>query len=287
MSSLRDIRNRIIAVGKTQKITRAMYLISAARMNRAQTAVLRARPFARKLAEVMGAIAQGVDADAHPLLAVRPAVRKLDVVVLASNRGLCGAYNGNVLKLAEELLRERRRAGQETSIVPIGRKAAEYFRRRRLGDIPVAWTELGAVTPEHASEIARTLMQRFLSGEADSVVLVFSTLISVLTQRPGVEELLPVRAGADAPAAPARTYQVEPSPEELLALLLPQAVEFRVFRALLEQQACEHAARMTAMDSATKNTEELTRTLTIEFNKERQAAITAELVEIVSGAEAL
>jgi F-type H+-transporting ATPase subunit gamma len=289
LSSLREVRTRIQAIQKTQKITRAMYLISAARMARAQAAVLQARPYARKLAEVMGAISQGVEADAHPLLVARPDPRKLDVVVLTSNRGLCGAYNINVIKLAEALVRERRAAGLETALFPVGRRAADHFRRRRLAEIPRAWTELRTVTPEDAAEIASTLQGRFLRADSDGAVLAYSTFVSALTQRPGVEQLLPIRAAAaqDAPVAPAPIYEVEPGPAELLAQLLPQAVEFRVYRALLEQQACEHAARMTAMDSATRNTEELTRALTIEFNKQRQASITAELVEIVGGAEAL
>lgn len=285
MTSLRDIRTRIQAVGKTRKITRAMYLVSAAKMSRAQNAILQARPYATKLAEVMGAVAKGVEADAHPLLAERPDARKLDVVVLTSNRGLCGAYNSNVLKHAEAVVRGRREGGRETSVIPIGRKAADHFRRRRLGPIPRSWTDIGTVTPEHASEIAGFLMERFLTLETDGVWLVYSTFISALNQRPGDEVLLPVRATSEGDTA--SSYQVEPSAAALLGQLLPQAVEFRVFRALLEQQACEHAARMAAMDSATKNTEELTRTLTIEFNKARQAAITAELVEVVSGAEAL
>jgi F-type H+-transporting ATPase subunit gamma len=286
VASLREIRSRIQAVAKTRKITRAMYLVSAAKMSRAQSAMLQARPFARKLDEVIGAVAEGVEPDAHPLLAERPAARRIDLVVFTSNRGLCGAYNSNVIKHAEALLRARHAQGLETQVVPVGRRVADHFRRRRF-EMPLAWTEVATVTPEVARTIARSLMRRFLSGQSDQAVLVYSTFVSALTQRPGDEILLPVRAAAADGAAPARSYLVEPGPAELLAQLLPQAVEFRVFRAMLEQQACEHAARMTAMDSATKNTDELTRALTLQFNKARQAAITAQLVEIVGGAEAL
>jgi len=283
LATLRDIRKRIIAVEKTQKITRAMKLISAARFARAQAAIQSARPYAEKLREVLSSVAAGVDADAHPLLARRAQVRKLDVVVVTSDRGLCGAYNANINKHAERLIRERSADFDEIRVLPIGRKAGEYF-QRRPATLLDGWKFLGAIAPQHGVDIGSALMQRYLEGETDEVVVVYSEFISALTQRPMHETLLPLTTDGGEDAT---SYEIEPDPVRLLALLVPRAVEFTIFRALLENQAGEHGARMTAMDSATNNTEELIRDLTIEMNKARQASITAELVEIVSGADAL
>ena len=284
MATLRDIRKRIGAIGKTQKITRAMKLISAARFARAQQAIASARPYAEKLQQVLGAVAAGVESDAHPLLAPRAAVKKVDVVVFTSDRGLCGAYNMNINKHADALRRERGPEVEELRVIPVGRKVGEYFRRRKV-QLEAGWTLLGTIQPEHATRIAAALMERYLSGESDEIVLVYSEFVSALTQRPRHETLLPLAPPSD--AGETATYEVEPDAASLLGLLVPRAVEFAIYRALLENQAGEHGARMTAMDSATNNTEELIRTLTIDLNKARQASITAELVEIVSGADAL
>lgn len=284
MATLRDIRKRIGAVEKTQKITRAMKLVATARFARAQNAIRAARPYAEKLREVLASVASGVERDAHPLLAPREGVRTLDVVVFASDRGLCGAYNANICKHAEALIRSRKQELEEIRLIPVGRKVRDYFGRRRDAALLEGWELLGPVEPRHALEIARHLMERYAKGESDEVVLVYSEFISALSQRPGDQLLLPLSPEPDEVAS---SYTVEPDATQLLALLVPRAVEFGVYRALLENQAGEHGARMTAMDNATSNTEELIRTLTIDFNKARQASITAELVEVVSGAEAL
>ncbi len=284
MATLRDIRNRIGAVEKTRKITSAMKMVSTAKLARAAVAIRAARPYAEKIYEVLAASASGVEPDVHPLLTAREKVRRLDVVLFTSDRGLCGAYNANLIKHAERLIVERRPKLEAVAIVPVGRKGRDYFRRRSYGEIPISWTGLSGVKPEHAAEIAAYLMQRYLGGEADETILVYSVFKSALTQTPGDEVLIPVRPGA---AEQAPSYEMEPGPEKLLGLLVPRAVEFAVFRAMLENQAGEHGARMTAMENATSNTEELIRTLSLDYNKARQAAITAELVEIVGGAEAL
>ena len=282
MATLRDIRKRITAVSKTQKITRAMKLISAARFSRAQHAITAARPYAEKLRDTLGAVAAGVEPDAHPLLTPREEVKKLDVLVFTSDRGLCGSYNANINKRADALVRER--SDLDIRVLPVGRKAHEHFQKRRDVELLDGWRMLGTVRSEHAVDIARVVIERFLTGETDEVRIVFSEFVSALVQQPTDHALLPlVPETTDEP----RPYKVEPDPARLLALLVPRAVEFALFRALLENQAGEHGARMTAMENATNNTEELIRNLTIEFNKARQAAITAELVEIVSGAEAL
>ena len=284
MATLRDIRKRITAVGKTQKITRAMKLVAAARFSRAQAAIKAARPYAEKLRSVLGSVAAGVPTDAHPLLAPRERVRTLDLVVFTSDRGLCGAYNANVAKYAERIAKERGPELDAVRVTPVGRKAEEFFRRRQGAKLIEGWSQLGTVQPEHAQDIATRLIERYLSGETDEIVLVYAEFQSALTQRPCHQTLLPLAPDdVDDPAS----YEVEPDAARLLALLVPRAVEFAIYRALLENQVGELGARMTAMENATNNTEELIRSLTLDFNKARQASITAELVEIVSGAEAL
>jgi F-type H+-transporting ATPase subunit gamma len=284
LATLRDIRKRISAVTKTQKITRAMKLVAAARFARAQAAIRAARPYAEKLRSVLSSVAAGVSTDAHALLAPRERVRRLDLVVFTSDRGLCGAYNANVSRYAERLAGERGAELDEVRIIPVGRKAEEFFKRRKGAQLVEGWSLLGTVQPGHAQDIATRLIERYLSGETDEVALVYAEFQSALTQRPCHQTLLPL---APDDLEETRSYEVEPDPARLLALLVPRAVEFSIYRALLENQAGEHGARMTAMESATNNTEELIRSLTIDFNKARQASITAELIEIVSGADAL
>ncbi len=286
MATLRDIRSRIIGVEKTQKIVSAMKMVAAAKLARAQAAIHAARPYADKLREVLASVSASVDADAHPLFAGRSGPRKLEVVLVTSDRGLCGAFNANMIRRAAALIAEREAEAAAISLIPIGRKGAEHF--AKIGfESPRQWTGLSRATPETAAEIAGFLMDRFLEGEADETVLVYGQFQSALRQVPTVEPLLPVRTQESAGETAAGAHEIEPDAEELLGQLVPSAVEFSVFRSLLENEASEHGARMTAMDSATTNTEELVRTLTLQYNKERQAAITAELVEIIGGAEAL
>jgi F-type H+-transporting ATPase subunit gamma len=283
MATLRDIRSRITGVRKTQKITRAMKMVSAAKFARAARAIQSARPYAKKLAEVLGSVASGVDPDAHPLLQPRP-VRKLDVIVFSSDRGLCGAYNTNIARFTERLIVQRRPELERVCVLAVGRKGGDAVRRRRLGDVARQWTGAGA-SSEIAQEIARYASGRFEQGECDETLLIFSEFQSALTQTPTAQTLLPLRPEQVESAS--ISYQIEPNADGLLSELVPRAVNFAVFRAMLENQAGEHGARMTAMENATSNTQELIRSLTLQFNKARQAAITAELVEIVSGAQAL
>ena len=284
MANLKEIRERVTSIRKTQKITKAMKMVSAAKLARAQTAIQGARPYAAKLRQVLGSVAAGVDPDAHPLLARRP-VQRHDVVVLTSDRGLCAAFNVNVIKRAQRVIAEHRGGRDTISVVAVGRRGSDFFRKR--GPRPVkSWIGLATPTPENAMEIAGFLMQRFLSGESDQVTLVYGEFKSSVTQIPTAETLLPFAPEAGS-GEPGLSYAVEPNPEELLGLILPRAVEFAVFRALLETAASEHGARMSAMDSATNNCADLIRSLTLDMNKARQAAITQELSEIVGGAEAL
>jgi F-type H+-transporting ATPase subunit gamma len=291
MPSLKDIRRRITSVKKTQQITRAMRMVAAAKLRRAQNAIESARPYADRMRETLREVAASGAGSEQPLLKAREPVRRVDFVVVTSDRGLCGAFNSNVLKraLAEVIAREP--GLEQVSIVAVGRKSAELFRRRRAGKVARSFTGIARVDYGHAVEIADTLAQRFLAGESDEVWLIHSEFVSTMTQRPRCSRILPMtpeREPAPAAGEPDELpYTIEPDAESLLRVLVPKALQVELFRALLDNQAGEHAARMTSMESATRNTEDMIGALTLQYNRARQAAITKELVEIVSGAEAL
>jgi F-type H+-transporting ATPase subunit gamma len=291
MPSLKDIRRRITGVKKTQQITRAMRMVAAAKLRRAQTAIESARPYADRMRETLREVAASGAGAEQPLLQEREHVRRVDFVVITSDRGLCGAFNSNVLKRALAELAAREPALEQVSIVPVGRKSAEALRRRRAGQVTRSFTGIARVDYGHAVEIAELLAQRFLAGESDEAVLIHSEFVSTMTQRPRVSRLLPMTPEPEAAPVSGESeklpYSIEPSAESLLRVLAPKALQVEIYRALLDNQAGEHAARMTSMESATRNTEEMISALTLQYNRARQAAITKELVEIVSGAEAL
>jgi F-type H+-transporting ATPase subunit gamma len=284
---LKDIQRRITSVKKTQQITRAMRMVAGAKLRRAQDAIMMARPYAERMQATLAEIARAQADAEHPLLAARGELRRVELVSVTSDRGLCGAFNTNVTRFVEERVVAREAEGVEVVLTTAGRKALDFFRHRRASQLAEHYPQEGWVTYGKAVEIARRLASRYASGEVDEVVLVYSEFVSAMTQRPVQLRLLPflTEAGADDEAP--LPYEIEPSPARLLEALVPKAVEVAVYRALLENQAGEHAARMTAMESATRNTQELIESLTLQFNRARQAAITKELVEIVSGAEAL
>lgn len=297
MASLKDIKRRIGSVEKTQQITSAMRMVAAAKLRRAQDAIIAARPYAQKMFATLGEIGRRQKEADHPLLQEHAQARTLEVVVVTSDRGLCGAFNGNTIKRAEREISLRGPAFGQVVVSTAGRKAREFFQRRRA----IVQSFEGGAGTAAAAEIAEHLAGRYESGEIDGALLIYNEFVSALTQRPRADVLLPLSAereiaeSAESAVAPAESesgggaapYEIEPSARGLLAVLVPQALEFAIYRALLENQAGEHAARMAAMESATRNTEELIRNLTLQFNRVRQAAITRELVEIVSGAEAL
>lgn len=299
MANLKSIRKRISSVKSTQKITRAMKMVAGARLNRAQQRILALRPYAVKtghvLAEVTAAASRrleegggGIDAE-HPLLARRPENTVL-LLVITSDRGLCGAFNTNILRLAERQWREREAQGQKVQIAVIGRKGRDYFKRRHAPVIHVfsgIWERLDL---EQARTVARVVLKPFLAAEVDSILLVYNEFKSAMTQRVVCEPLFPLPLkDVEEAAEPAfeREFIFEPNKEALLERLVPMYVEISVLRALLESMASELGARMTAMDSATKNASEMIDRLTLSYNRARQAAITTELMEIIGGAEAL
>jgi F-type H+-transporting ATPase subunit gamma len=288
VATLRDIRRRITSVEKTQQITSAMRMVAAAKLRRAQDSIIAARPYAERMYATLEEIGRRALEAEHPLLEQREQRRALEVVIVTSDRGLCGAFNANAMKRAEALLAQREPEFESVSIALVGRKAVDYFRRRRASQISQTWRDLGTVEYRHAAEIAEHVSKRFIAGEVDEVVLVFNEFVSALTQTPRDVTALPlVPERVEGEGEEAIPFKIEPDAQTVYSVLIPNALEFNIYRVLLESQAGEHAARMTAMESATRNTEELISSLTLQFNRARQAAITKELVEIVTGAQAL
>ena len=286
MPSLKDIKRRIVTVRKTQQITRAMRMVAAAKLRRAQSMAEAARPYAQAMRATLREVARSQKDAEHPLLVAHPEIRSVEVLVVSSDRGLCGGFNANVLKFAQGVVASKR--GMTLTVTTAGRKANEYFRRRVPQNMGHDYPQQSWVQYAQAAEIARRLAERYAAGEVDEVILVYNEFVSTISQKPRELRLLPfaVTEQAEGEAAPL-PYEIEPSPAKLLEVLVPKAVETEIFQALLENQVGEHAARMTAMESATSNTEDLISNLTLKYNRARQAAITKELVEIVSGAEAL
>ena len=282
MPSLKVLRKRIGTVRSTQQITKAMKMVAAAKLRRAQEAAERARPYTAKLAEMLGAVAAGVEPEAHPLLARRPE-RRVDLLVLSSDRGLCGGYNANLFRFAGDFTRKQGEV--ETALVVVGRKGLDYYRRRARRIVVNRVGILGTPVPTLAAELAAEVTRRFTEDETDAVYLVYTAFRSVISQVPTIVQLLPVALPTE--AEPAVDYIFEPERPELLARLLPRYVEVQIIQALLEAIASEHGARMTAMDNATRNAGDMIAKLTLSMNRARQATITKELMEIVSGAEAL
>jgi F-type H+-transporting ATPase subunit gamma len=286
--NLKDIQRRIGSVKKTQQITRAMRMVAGAKLRRAQDAITQARPYAERMRETVVAVAAAPPDAEHPLLQARESVTNLEVIIVSSDRGLCGAFNSSLLKHANRLLTQRDANVSGVRVVTAGRKARDFFKRRRPKQMAENFPQDGWVTYGAAVDIANGVASRYIEGEIDEAILVYSEFVSPMTQRPRDVRVLPfaveAEGGEEIESLP---YEIEPDPAKLLATLIPKALETEIFRALLENQAGEHAARMAAMESATRNTEELIDRLTLQYNRARQAAITKELVEIVSGAEAL
>lgn len=297
MANLLDIRRRIKSIKNTQQITKAMKMVSAAKLKRAQDRVITARPFANKMLEVLGELASRTDENFHhPLLDARGDERYL-IVLITADKGLCGAFNTNLTKAAQSFLREN--ADKTIEMMPVGRKGRDFFRRRNVTFVEeyIGMTGKGRVEYSEAVDLARDVIKRYTEDtELDKVFIIYNEFKSVLQQRVVVEQLLPVsrseESNAEAAAAaadPSRPvtfteYIYEQPPEEIFSTLLPRLIETQIFRALLESIASEQGARMTAMDSASKNAGELIGSLTLNMNRIRQAAITNEIIEVVSGA---
>jgi F-type H+-transporting ATPase subunit gamma len=285
MATLRDIQRRIKSVQSTQKITRAMKLVAAAKLRRAQERIIAARPYAGKMAELLGNLVGGADGDTHPLLEQREGPRR-QIVIITADKGLAGAFNSNVIRRSLEFVRASNTT--ELTLVVVGRKARDFYRRRDYTikrDMIGFWDRLAF---SHAQELADYFMQQYLDNEVDEVHLMYNEFRSVASQRPVRQQLLPIpKAEGEQEAAESVDYIYEPSPAAILGDLLPRHVRMQVYRALMESLAGEYGARMTAMEAATRNAKEMIEVLTIQYNKARQEKITKELLDIVGGAEAL
>ncbi|NVM20760.1 MAG: ATP synthase F1 subunit gamma [Desulfobacterales bacterium] len=299
MPTLKEVELKIKAVKKTQKITKAMNMVAASKLNRAQEKMQAFRPYANKFAEVLGSLAEragGDEENAPALLVPRAEVKTVDVVLMTSDRGLCGSFNSNLLVKCERFLKEKADEGIEARLICMGKKGRDYFRRRKAN---IVGEYLGVVGARFGFNVAinagRILIDDFLEGQADEVHMVFSEFISMARQAPTIQQLLPITSveKADKEALEKEDtgyiaeHICEPSVEELMAEMLPKQVYVQIYKGLLETSTSEHAARMAAMDNATTNCKEMVENLTLAYNKARQAAITADLMDIVGGAEAL
>ena len=288
MPSLRDLKRRTRSVKNTQQITKAMKMVSAAKLRRAQDAILSARPFAKKMLEVLNSLATRADADAHPLLSEREPAN-IDVVVISADKGLCGSFNANIMKRAEDFLGSVQSETLDVQVV--GKKTRDYFKRRKYNIRHQFVDIFRDLTYDTAGSIARPLIERYSDSgseeRVDAVYLIYNEFKNVMQQDVVVERLLPIEKLEFEKPEEELDYIYEPTAAEIYDAVIPRHVEYQVWHALLESAAAEHAARMTAMENASKNASELIEQLTLTMNKVRQTTITREILEIVSGAEAI
>ena len=286
MASLKSIKKRIVSVKNTRQITKAMKMVSAAKLRRAQENVVAARPYAKKLGEVLQSLAASLEGDLNPLLEKREA-KKLLLIVLTSDRGLCGGFNTNLCKAADRYIKEKTAAYEQISVMTVGRKGYEFLKSRYTVYKNFA-NVLAKPNYQTAAMLAQEVIDGFVAGDYDQVELLYNSFRTVMTQDITFQQMLPVvpEETSAADETPVE-FIYEPSVGELLAEILPKNIEVQIFKAMLETVAGEHGARMTAMDSASKNANEMIGKLTLQYNRARQAAITTELMEIISGSESI
>jgi F-type H+-transporting ATPase subunit gamma len=283
VANVLDIRHRIRSVRNTQKITRAMKMVAAARLRRAQERVFNARPYANQMLTLLGSLAARTEQRAHPLLAERP-VEKVLLVLVTADKGLCGAFNANLIRAAQDYLQEHRE--RKVSLIAVGRKGRDFFRKRSV-EIRAEYVNLfSRLEFAHAQDIAKQIIDLYTQQAVDAVDFIYNESKTVLTQRLTTERYLPIKPMKPAEGEALIDYIYEEPATEIFGVLLPRYVEIEVYRALLESAAAEFAARMTAMDAASNNAAEMIDSLTLHMNRVRQAAITKEIIEIVSGAAA-
>ena len=287
MATLQDIRRKIGGVKKTQQITKAMNMVAAAKLRGAQIRMENFRPYAGKFLEVINNLSSRIDPEAFPLMTQRP-VKKVELISLTADRGLCGSFNVNLINAGEKFIKARKQEQIELSLVPVGKKGYEYYKRRKYNirsPYPDIFSSLDMIV---AAGIGRDVMENFLLGGADEVYILYGEFVNMAVQRPKLLRLLPIAPiQQEGEAAQGLEYLYEPSVTGIFQELLPSYVNVQIYRGMLENAASEQAARMTAMDNATRNCKELINSLTLIYNKARQSAITKELMDIVGGAEAL
>lgn len=287
MATLQDIRRKIGAVKKTQQITKAMNMVSAAKLRGAQQRMEGFRPYAQSFAMMLGNMAGRVEPEIHPFFTTAAEVKRVGLVLMTADRGLCGSFNVNLINAAVKFIREKEAQGIEVSLVCVGRKGRDFFRRRKremLASYVDVWNKFDF---SNAVTVAREVMNAFTSGDVQEVHLIHSSFINMAIQRPRMVQLLPIQPGEASEAEAGTEYLFEPPMEQFLEYLLPKYINVQVYHGFLENSASEYAARMTAMDNAQSNCKEMITQLTLVMNKARQAAITRELMDIVGGAEAL
>ncbi|MBS1512539.1 MAG: ATP synthase F1 subunit gamma [Bacteroidetes bacterium] len=288
--ALKEVRNRIKSVQSTQQITKAMKMVSAAKLRRAQDAITQMRPYAQKLQEMLSNIVSNSDGDVKVALAAERQVEKVLIIVVTSDRGLCGGYNSNLIKLAKQIIREKYTAQQakgNVQVLPIGKKGYEHFVKNGYKVVDQFWEIFTGLSFEKVQAAAKYAMEVFANKEVDAVELVFSEFKNAATQRFVAEQFLPVLKVQKSAGQKNADFIFEPGKEVLIAELMPKILNTQLYKAVLDGNASEHGARMTAMDKASDNANELLKSLKISYNRARQAAITTELTEIVSGAAAL
>ena len=291
MPSLKDVQNKIVAVKKTKQITKAMNMVASAKLRGAQSRIERFRPYADKFYEMLAALAGNADSSVHPLLEVREEIKSTGILLVTSDRGLCGSFNTNLVSKASKLAVEKQEAGREVKFLCVGKKGRDAIRKQPYEMVLEHGDKMGAFDFSLANEVGMEVINGYLSGKYDEVSMVFGEFGGLARQDPVVLNILPmtqeVQEGEAEAQGAATEYIYEPSEIGLLGELLPRFVKVQVYRGLLDTSASEHAARMKAMDNATKNCDEMVESLTLIYNKARQTAITTELMDIVGGAEAL
>lgn len=288
--ALKEVRNRIKSVQSTQQITKAMKMVSAAKLRRAQDAITQMRPYAQKLQEMLSNIVSNSDGEVSMALAAERQVEKALVIVVTSDRGLCGGYNSNLIKLTKQVIREKypeQNSKGNVQVLPIGKKAFEHFTKNGFKVVPQFWEIFTGLSFEKVQAAAKYAMDAFANKEIDAVELVYSEFKNAATQQYIAEQFLPVPKVVNPSSTKKSDFIFEPGKEVLIAELMPKILNTQLYKAVLDGNASEHGARMTAMDKASDNANELLKSLKISYNRARQAAITTELTEIVSGAAAL
>ncbi len=284
MAKTRDIKRRIRSVKNTMQLTRAMKMVSAAKLRRSQERILRARPYSERMHQVLRSLALRADPENHPLLQVH-GDRRVELLVVSADKGLCGGFNTNIARLAQGFV--DRNPDREVTLSAVGKKARDHFVRRGV-ELRAQWVNVFRdIDFPLAAEVARSLVERYLARDVDEIWVAYNEFKSAISQRPVIEQVLPIPRNEIEGGESTEDYIYEPDPKELFARLLPHHVDTHIYRALLESAAAENAARMTAMDAATNNAGELIEALTLQMNRLRQASITTEIIEVVSGAEAL
>jgi F-type H+-transporting ATPase subunit gamma len=290
MATLRDILRKIGAVRKTRQITRAMNMVAAARLRSAQARMEGFEPYAAKFSEVLGNLAIRIEPDIHPLLVRKEDISRLALLHFTGDRGLCGSFNTNLINMGEKWINDQKGKGMSCGLTTVGKKGRDYFRKRDFDIIDSYVNVYGTIDMSFIGQIAEGFIDRYMADEVDEVYMIYSRFVGMARQQPTLVKLIPIEPmkieegqGESTPVE----YIYEPDPEELLIDLLPKHIDVQIANAFLQNETSEHAARMAAMDNASKNCNELIDNLTLVYNKARQAAITAELMDIVGGAEAL